>query len=94
MHYVYIIQSEKNGKYYIGETPDLEKRIIYHNSINLNTNSTKSGIPWKIVHKIICRSKQQAPHIEKHIKRMKSRKFIENLMKYPELNEKLLAKYL
>jgi len=35
----------------------------------------------------------QARMIETHIKRMKSRKYIENLMKYPAIAEKLKEKY-
>ncbi len=31
--------------------------------------------------------------IENHIKRMKSRRYIENLIKYPEIGKKLLEKY-
>jgi putative endonuclease len=31
--------------------------------------------------------------IEKHIKAMKSKKYIENLIKYPEMSVKLLQKY-
>jgi putative endonuclease len=37
---------------------------------------------------------QQSRKIEKHIKRMKSKTFIENLKKYPELIEKLKRKYI
>jgi len=35
----------------------------------------------------------QARKIEAHIKRMKSRKFIENLKKYPEIQERLIKLY-
>jgi len=46
MHFVYIIYSEKFDKYYIGETYETGQRLTFHNSIEDNTNSTKSGIPW------------------------------------------------
>jgi len=35
----------------------------------------------------------QARKIERHIKRMKSKKFIENLARYPEIMDKLIALY-
>jgi len=35
----------------------------------------------------------QARKIEAHIKRMKSRKFIENLKKYPEIQKRLIKLY-
>jgi putative endonuclease len=39
---------------------------------------------------IPCESVTQAILIEKRIKKMKSRKYIENLKKYPEMIEKIL----
>ncbi len=38
-------------------------------------------------------SKAQALAIEKHIKAMKSKIYIHNLKKYPEMIDKLLLKY-
>ncbi len=32
MYYVYLLESEKDGRYYIGQTHDVSKRFIYHNS--------------------------------------------------------------
>ncbi len=48
MYYIYILQSEKSGKYYTGYCADIEVRLIRHNSGA--TPSTKSGIPWKLVY--------------------------------------------
>jgi len=48
MHYVYILQSNKNGSLYIGFTSDLNKRIKEHN--NGKSFHTKKYIPWKIVY--------------------------------------------
>jgi putative endonuclease len=42
---------------------------------------------------IPCDTIEQAVFIESKIKRMKSRKYIENLKKYPEIVEKMLRKY-
>jgi putative endonuclease len=36
---------------------------------------------------------EQAHKIENHIKKMKSKKYIENLKKYPEISLRLLQKY-
>jgi len=36
---------------------------------------------------------EQARKIEKQIKRMKSKKYIENLKKYPDIVKKLIEKY-
>ena len=47
MFTVYILQSEKTGRYYVGYTSDLEKRIHYHNSGK--NISTKNDTPWKLI---------------------------------------------
>ena len=31
MHYVYVLVSEKDAKYYIGSTADLQRRFLEHN---------------------------------------------------------------
>jgi putative endonuclease len=48
MHYVYIIQSQRDKTVYIGYTKDLKKRLKYHNSGK--TKSIKSKIPYKLVY--------------------------------------------
>ncbi|MEK7067487.1 MAG: GIY-YIG nuclease family protein [Patescibacteria group bacterium] len=48
MHYVYILQSFKINKLYIGSTADLRNRIIEHNLGQ--TKSTKFGRPWKLIY--------------------------------------------
>ena len=78
MYTVYILQSKKNGRYYIGHTSDLQKRLIEHN--NGQTYSTKNHIPWEVVFQKYFNDKGYAQHIELKIKRMKSRIFIENLI--------------
>jgi putative endonuclease len=45
--FVYILLSKKTGKFYIGQTNNIENRLMKHNS-GLN-RSTKAGIPWFIV---------------------------------------------
>jgi putative endonuclease len=42
---------------------------------------------------IDCQSKEQDLSIEKHIKAMKRKIFIQNVMKYPEMTTMLLEKY-
>ncbi len=47
MYKTYILLSTIKGRYYVGHTGDLEKRLLQHNSGQ--TKSTKYGIPWKII---------------------------------------------
>lgn len=93
MHYVYILYSEKLNRFYIGETHDLELRIEKHNNGYYDNKWTAAGKPWVLYYAIECNCKPQALEIERHIKQMKSRVYIEHLKKYPELLEKLKDKY-
>jgi putative endonuclease len=93
MHFVYVIISLKTGRFYVGESSDVERRLAIHNDRLLNKNSTISGIPWELYLTIECKNRSQALKIEQHIKQMKSRTYIQNLLKYPEMREKLLEKY-
>ena len=68
-HYVYILQSFKDGKYYIGETHDVEARLLYHNT-GLQ-RSTKNRIPFRIVLIEPFENKQVALIREKQIKSWK-----------------------
>ena len=67
--WTYILQSLKTNKYYIGQTKNLDKRIIEHNQ-GLS-KYTKSGIPWKIIYKKEHKSRTEAVKFEKLIKSYK-----------------------
>ena len=47
MSYVYIIQSHKTGRYYVGATRDLQRRIKEHNA---GKSSTKRDAPFELVY--------------------------------------------
>jgi len=79
MYYTYIIYSESADKYYIGHTHDLALRLQRHNEEW--TRSTKFGIPWKLVYSETYQTKSEAMKREYKIKSMKSRKYIEDLIK-------------
>ena len=54
---------------------------------------TAKADDWVLYYVIECQSIEQARKIEKHIKKMKSKKYIENLKRYPEITQRLLKKY-
>jgi len=92
MNIVYILHSAKINRFYIGYTSDLVQRLEFHANAE-NRKFTYNADDWSLFLTIICESKSQALAIEKHIKTMKSKVYIENLKKYPEMTEKLLEKY-
>ena len=46
MFFTYILESTSTGRFYIGQTSDLEARLGRHNAGK--NRSTKSGIPWRV----------------------------------------------
>ncbi|MBF04195.1 MAG: excinuclease ABC subunit C [Flavobacterium sp.] len=92
MNIVYILYSKKLNRYYIGYTSDFDLRLEFHK--NTTTRKfTYNATDWILFLKIDCATKKQALSIEKHIKNMKSKTYIQNLLQYPEIIQKLLEKY-
>jgi putative endonuclease len=89
---VYILQSESSGRFYIGQTNDLEKRMHYHNFGDADKYTLRYR-PWRIFLEFAVSDRKTAKKIEAHIKRMKSTKYISNLKEYSDLREKLISKY-
>ncbi|WP_299902383.1 GIY-YIG nuclease family protein [uncultured Aquimarina sp.] len=88
----YILYSKKVNKYYIGVTQEnLSERIDKHNNGFYGKKSyTIIDNNWTLYLFIPAANHQQALAIERKIKSMKSRKYIENLKKYPEMIEKIM----
>jgi putative endonuclease len=91
-HFVYILHSVKLNRFYIGETINLTQRLEFHKNSPSSKFTGKAG-DWTLFLEIKCTSKNQALHIEKHIKKMKSKTYIENLKKFAEISQKLKARY-
>ncbi len=90
----YILHSATINQYYIGITTDsVERRLLKHNESYYGQKFTSKTSDWTIYLVIPCQCNRQMIAIEKHIKRMKSRIYIENLKKYPEIIERLKEKY-
>ncbi len=90
---VYIIFSAKLNRYYIGTCANFSLRLDEHNNLAYPNAFTTKGIPWIKFLLIDNLTSQQAYSIERHIKKMKSRKYIENLILHPEIIENLRLKY-
>jgi len=93
LYYCYILYSPTLDKFYIGETENLEERLIQHNTGIHEVAYTKQVSDWELYHEIICQSRSQVRAIERHIKQMKSKIYIKNLRRYPEMSKKLLNKF-
>ena len=90
----YILYSQTLKKYYIGVTiENVSSRLQKHNELLYGSHFTSQVSDWELFYQIVCSCTTQMLQIEKHIKRMKSKVYIENLKKRPEMKEKLLLKY-
>ena len=75
---VYIIYSASLDKYYTGSCHNFGIRLLQHNSGK--NKSTKGGMPWELKYKEKFATNQEARNRESAIKKMKSRKYIEQLI--------------
>ncbi len=75
LYSVYILQSKKHGRYYVGMSGEPETRLYFHNQ-GLNT-STRSGVPWIKVWQSEAKSKLEALQFEKKIKKRGAGRFLE-----------------
>ncbi|SOD95676.1 putative endonuclease [Spirosoma fluviale] len=68
-------------KYYAGQTENLNRRLLEHNSGK--GNYTSKGAPWRMVHCFECASRSEAIHLEKTIKSRGIKRYLQdnNLLK-------------
>jgi len=92
MHYLYILYSKSANRYYVGETPDLDIRLTQHILHHFKKGYTKAANDWEIALSKKCSFREDAIYLEKFIKRMKSRKFIQKLIVDPTILDNLLSK--
>jgi putative endonuclease len=78
MRYVYILKSEKSGRYYVGRAADLPKRLKQHN--DGKTRSLKAYLPMQVVHVEEFSSKQEAYRRERRIKSYKGGEAFKRLL--------------
>ena len=83
MYYTYILQSESTGRFYIGFTSDLDRRLSQHNNPKYKGSKTTKRFqgPWKLVYSESFESRSQAITRERHLKSWKSKKAIQDLIK-------------
>jgi putative endonuclease len=79
MFYTYILQSDKSGRYYVGHAEDIYKRLERHNAGQVAATRNKG--PWVIVYFETYQTKAEANSRELDVKSMKSRHYIESLIK-------------
>ena len=66
MFFVYVIRSEKDGRFYVGMTKNVEQRLEQHNKGM--TFSTKGYRPWKLFFFETFQTRVEARNREKYLK--------------------------
>jgi putative endonuclease len=84
MYYVYILQSERDKEFYVGQTADLKRRYSEHQAGRVE--STKNRLPFKLLCYEAYNTKEEATRREEYLKTSDGRKdirkrIIESLMK-------------
>jgi putative endonuclease len=90
---VYILYSKELNKYYIGSCLVLDERLVQHQNKTFSNSFTSKASDWTLFYSISDLNYTQARAIESHIKKMKSRTYIENLKRFSEISQKLTEKY-
>lgn len=78
-HYVYVLQSEVDKKFYTGYTNNINRRLSEHNAGKVF--STKSRLPFKLIYWEGCLNQADATTREKYLKSSWSKRYIKNRIK-------------
>jgi len=76
--FVYVLENEQQ-RYYVGYAADLDKRLDEHNrGVSL---ATRGRGPWRVAYYEVYGTKVEALRRERQIKKMKSRLYIQSLIR-------------
>jgi len=79
--HVYILQSQSNGRYYCGQTDDLDRRIRQNNDPDYQGSRTTKVFPgtWTLIWPQSVVSRSEAMLLEKTIKKRGIARFLASL---------------
>jgi len=79
MYYTYVLQSEKDDRFYIGFTKDLKLRFEQHSKGTVN--STKNRRPFQLIYYEASLAQEDATNREKYLKTYNGRRFLHKRLK-------------
>jgi len=79
MYYTYVLQSEKDGKFYSGFTKNLKLRFEQH--CKGLVESTRDRRPLKLIYYEACLEEKDAVRREKYFKTYNGKRFLHNRLK-------------
>jgi putative endonuclease len=88
--FVYIIHSPALDRYYIGETSDVQQRLLQHRSAFFKASFTTRASDWELVLSIPCADRSVARKLEAFLKRQRNRDFFRQFINDDPYRNKLL----
>ena len=92
MHHVYLLHSLNHDKYYVGESADVEQRLLFHNELS-ESSWTRNYRPWTLACKLTVVDYSAARKLENYIKRQKSKEYVKRIITENDLAEWLVDKF-
>ena len=78
--YVYILHSEIHGRFYIGQTEDMEQRVNRHN--NGYEKATSPYVPWMVQCVLEKATRSEAVKLERKLKNLNRQKLLLFIARY------------
>ena len=78
MYYVYVLVSEKTGRFYVGSTDNVDRRLFQHNAGY--SKSTLHEVPWRLVQVESFTTRAEAVNRERYYKTGKGREELKPLL--------------
>jgi len=76
LYFIYILYSKNFDRYYVGLSTDVKQRLISHNAAKVK--STKTFVPWELVHIEEFDTRVEARIREKYLKSAAGRRWRKN----------------
>ncbi|MST04351.1 MAG: GIY-YIG nuclease family protein [Candidatus Pacebacteria bacterium] len=84
MFFTYVILNKERNKFYVGQTENLETRLLGHNKRMPNKKTSFTSLnngTWKLIYKEEFNSRSEAIKREKELKSSRGRFFIKQALK-------------
>ena len=78
MFFVYAVYNRKVGKFYIGQTYDLAKRLNEHNQKTFKGYTSRFDGSWEVIYREEIASREEALRREKQLKSYRGREFVKS----------------
>lgn len=91
MPFAYVLFSKSLNRFYIGSTREkVEVRLDHHLNLFYGKKAfTAKAEDWVVFWSMYTDTMEHARKIESKVKKMKSRRYLQNLLKYPDLSTKI-----